>query len=42
MNPLRMSLMDGWMKTLILRDEQYEYLNLDLNGWVDENTHFEG
>jgi hypothetical protein len=25
-----------------LRDEQYEYLNLDLNGWVDENTHFEG
>ncbi len=33
---------DGWMKTLTLRDEAYESLDLDLNGWMDENTHFEG
>jgi hypothetical protein len=24
-----------------LRDEAYESLDLDLNGWMDENTHFE-
>jgi hypothetical protein len=38
---LERELNDGWMKTLTLRDEAYESLDLDLNGWMDENTHFE-
>jgi hypothetical protein len=42
MNLLSVSLMDGWMKTLTLRDEAYESLDLDINGWMDENTRFEG
>jgi hypothetical protein len=25
-----------------LRDEAYESLDLDINGWMDENTRFEG